>query len=325
MRRRLLYHSSMHSGSAHPLHGIRRLSGLTRLNALYALVAPGFRWGEVFKKLIPASRPKFHVKMIIHHLNNVPLVSGQVFIKWHLKDSVHMRARGKSPKVPIKNHKVIWNYEFSCFLSMKIDKHQHLSESWIIFEVNQESSELSGASHQLVLGKVDINLAEYAGLSKETECYLLQNSKVNSLLRISISMEQIGGSTNYIINPPQKKQMFYGIADLMSKHNNMNQEKSMRHLDDLSLKKLRNPEFFMYEDNMVANMPYLFDTFHSFEIIENIFNEKDKWLGNPKKNPITKEILDNDKREIKTAQDWEIKELEYGVCWSLNRSSDKLY
>lgn len=94
----------------------------------------------MFKKLIPASRPKFHVKMIIHHLNNVPLVSGQVFIKWHLKDSVHMRARGKSPKVPIKNHKVIWNYEFSCFLSMKIDKHQHLSESWIIFEVNQESS-----------------------------------------------------------------------------------------------------------------------------------------------------------------------------------------
>ncbi|KAG5519620.1 hypothetical protein PMAC_001775 [Pneumocystis sp. 'macacae'] len=275
MRRRLLYHSFMHSGSARPLHGVHRLPGLTRLNALYALLAPTFRWADVFKRLIPASRPKFHVKMTIHHLNNVPLVSGQ---------------------------------------------------------------ELNGAGHQLLLGKVGINLAEYAGLSRGTECYLLQNSKVNSLLRISISMEQIGGNTNYIINPPQKKQMFYGIADLMSKHNNTNQEKS--HLNDISLKKMRNPEFFIYEDNMIANMPYLFDTFHSLEIIENIFNGKDKWLRDSyvitnqrqhnnnhisKKNSIAKDILDDNKREIKTAQDWEIKELEYGVCWSLNKSLDKSY
>ncbi|KAG4302820.1 hypothetical protein PCK1_000980 [Pneumocystis canis] len=70
----------------------------------------------MFKLFIPSSRPRFHVKMMIHDLINVPL-------------------------------------------------------------------ELKYANHQLVLGKVGINLAEYVGLSKETGSYLLQNSKVNSLLK----------------------------------------------------------------------------------------------------------------------------------------------
>ncbi|KAG5437557.1 hypothetical protein PCANB_000985 [Pneumocystis canis] len=284
----------------------------------------------MFKLLIPASRPRFHVKMMVHDLINVPFVSGQIFIKWHLKDSIPLNTHGRLPKVPIKNHKVIWNHEFSCFLSMKINKHQHLSESWIIFEVNQE---LKCASHQLVLGKVGINLAEYVGLSKETGCYLLQNSKVNSLLKISISMQQIGGSMNYVINPPQKKQMFYGIADLMSKHT---------YLDDTSSKKSPSSEIFAYNDFMMLNESYFFDAFHSFEIIESIFNGKDKWLeksnnirngkqyednNNSKGDFKTiKNIMDMDKKsEIKMAQEWEIKELEYGVSWSLNRNLNKSY
>ncbi|KAG4306095.1 hypothetical protein PORY_000083 [Pneumocystis oryctolagi] len=284
---------------------------------------------DMFKLLIPAARAKFHVKMTIHHLSNVPLVSGQVFIKWHLKDSVRMRDRGRSPKVPIKDHKVVWDYEFSYFLSMKIGKHQRLSESWIILEVNQE---LRCASHQLVLGKVDINLSDYVGLSKETESYLLQNSKVNSLLKVSISMEQIGGSTNYIVDPPQKKQMFYGIADLMSKHNSETQKKD--YLNDIDFEKSKDSEFLIYKDDII-NKPYLFDTFHSFEIIESIFSGRDKLTksytisnerqyedNDDRENGFAsiKDTLNSDEKEIKIAQDWETKELEYGVCWSLNKN-----
>ncbi|KTW31505.1 hypothetical protein T552_00147 [Pneumocystis carinii B80] len=279
-------------------------------------------------------RPKFHIKITIHNLINVPLVSGQMFIKWYLKDSISTKTRGKSQKVPIKNHKVTWDHDISCIISMKIGKHQRLSESWMIFEVNQE---LRCASHQLVIGRVEINLAEYVGLSKETGCYLLQNSKVNSLLKISISIEQICGNTDYIINPPQKKQMFYGIVDLMSKHNTPNQEKN--NLDNLSPRKLKDLDSFIHEQDAMTNEPYLLDVFNSFDIIENIFNEKDELLmelqhkneeswdsDDSKKNTkIIQELKRNKKKEIKIAQEWEIKELKYGISWSLNKNSNKSY
>ncbi|QSL65402.1 hypothetical protein MERGE_002712 [Pneumocystis wakefieldiae] len=111
----------------------------------------------------------------------------------------------------------------------------------------------------------------------------------------------------------------------MSKHNVPDKEKN--HLDNLSPRKLKDFSPNIHEEDIVTNEPYLLDVFNSFDIIENIFNEKNEWLmelqhknerscdsDDSKKNTkIIQEIKRNQKKEIEIAQEWEIKELKYGT------------
>lgn len=69
-----------------------------------------------------------------------------------------------------------------------------LQEQLIVFEVNQE---YSGARERIILGTIKLNLAEYAGVQRETRRYLMQDSKINSTIKITIAMKQVGGDTHY--------------------------------------------------------------------------------------------------------------------------------
>jgi len=62
-------------------------------------------------------------------LNNVPLVSGSSFVKWHLASSSAAEHRGKTPKVEIKDHRVQWNYEKKLSVRLTIDKTSMLQSS----------------------------------------------------------------------------------------------------------------------------------------------------------------------------------------------------
>jgi len=52
-------------------------------------------------------RIRFNLSLTIHDLNNVPLVSGTSFIKWHLPSSTAAEHRGRTPKCAIKDHRVL--------------------------------------------------------------------------------------------------------------------------------------------------------------------------------------------------------------------------
>ncbi|KAF2199112.1 hypothetical protein GQ43DRAFT_399486 [Delitschia confertaspora ATCC 74209] len=167
-------------------------------------------------------RPKFDLHLKILDLNNVPLVSGISFIKWHLPHSTAAEHRGRTEKCLIKDHKVAYDYEKTVPVRLIIDKNGMLQESWIVFEVLQEYS-AGGRGERITLGNVKLNLAEYVEQSdlvdgEEGICrrYLMQESKINSTLKISIYMKQTEGDKNFIAPPLKTAQVFSGIAGIVS-------------------------------------------------------------------------------------------------------------
>ena len=112
---------------------------------------------------------------------------------------------------------------------MTIDKNQTLQACDIHFEILQEYHE--GARGRVVLGTVKLNLAEYTErpdmTDREREIeqdedggivrrYLMQDSKINSTLKIGINMKQTEGDTNFIAPPLKSAMVFGGIAGIMA-------------------------------------------------------------------------------------------------------------
>ncbi|KAJ4298649.1 hypothetical protein N0V88_003680 [Collariella sp. IMI 366227] len=229
-----------------------------------------------------ARKPKFDVHLRISDLNNVPLVSGVSLIKWHLPHSIHREHRGQTPKCPILNHRVEYNYSRVVPVRIAIDRNNNLSECHIEFDVVQEFSAggLAGAAgrdEKITLGTIRLNLSEYVEESEgvlrdgttaaairesmtspgskfshhrkrsslsnvmpapTTEPsprssrdeerpssdvqdgvvrrYLMQDSKINSTLKISILMVQVDGERNYVAPPPKSGAVFGGIAGFVA-------------------------------------------------------------------------------------------------------------
>ncbi|KAJ4360937.1 uncharacterized protein N0V89_001506 [Didymosphaeria variabile] len=170
-------------------------------------------------------RPKFELHLKIIDLNNVPLVSGNSFVKWHLPHSTAAEHRGRTEKRPIKDHKVSYDYESKQSVKMVVDKSGMLQESFIEFEVVQEYSG-GGKGERITLGNVKLNLAEYVEQSEMnrtegdepgvTRRYLMQNSKINSTLKISIFLRQVEGDRNFVAPALKTAQVFSGIAGIVS-------------------------------------------------------------------------------------------------------------
>lgn len=83
---------------------------------------------------------------------------------------------------------------------MTIERDQTLHECEIQFEVIQEFSSGVHAEKNL-LGRVKLNLCEYVDKSDDDEGivrrYLMQDSKINSTLKIGISVQQMEGDRNF--------------------------------------------------------------------------------------------------------------------------------
>lgn len=109
---------------------------------------------------------------------------------------------------------------------MVVDKNGMLQESFMEFEVIQEYT--GGVKpERITLGNVKLNLAEYVEQSEMnraaegeepgvTRRYLMQNSKINSTLKISIFMSQIEGDRNFVAPALKTAQVFSGIAGIVS-------------------------------------------------------------------------------------------------------------
>jgi hypothetical protein len=202
-----------------------------------------------YKKLIHASQPKFDLILKIVDLNNIPLVVGTAFVKWHLPSSTAAEHRGRTERSPITDHKCTWDYTKELAIRMTIDKSLLLSETEIHFEILQEYSE--GARHgRVVLGQVKLNLAEYADrshLDNEstlldpddegiTRRYLMQQSKINSTLKIGIQLKQLDGDTNFTTPPLKTAMVFGGIAGIVSAEAGTEDNEGMGHVPTITSK-----------------------------------------------------------------------------------------
>lgn len=101
-----------------------------------------------------------------------------------------------------------------------MDKANMLQECLVNFEVVQDYSS-GGRGEKITLGNVSLNLSEYVEMQGEdgedgiTRRYLMQESKINSTLKIGISMHQTDGERNFIAPPLKTAAVFGGIAGIM--------------------------------------------------------------------------------------------------------------
>lgn len=177
-------------------------------------------------------RVRFDLQLRILDLNNVPLVSGTSFIKWHLPSSTAAEHRGKTNKCVIRDHRVEYGYEKRVQVRLTVGKDGMLQECQVNFEILQEYS-AGGRGERIRLGDVKLNLAEYAESSDPqspsspgpgggnegdegiVRRYLMQDSKINSTLKIGIYMRHIEGTREYFSPPLRTAPVFGGIAGII--------------------------------------------------------------------------------------------------------------
>ncbi|KAF2455836.1 N-terminal C2 in EEIG1 and EHBP1 proteins-domain-containing protein [Lineolata rhizophorae] len=250
-------------------------------------------------------RPKFDLIIRIIDLNNVPLVSGTSFVKWHLPHSTSAEHRGRTDKRPIKDHKVVYDYCRSLSVRLTIEgKTRNLLEQFIHFEVVQEYSSGGRGPERIALGHVKLNLAEYveaselevqgrsglavggavnAGTNDEGEeaegvvrRYLMQDSKINSTLKVGIFMRQVDGDREYITPPLRTAPVFGGIAGIMA--GEQGDTEDVGHIPSLSNKSRELGELQdMYRRTLTASWAAQPGELKADECIEDIFAGGDGW------------------------------------------------
>lgn len=182
-------------------------------------------------------RVRFDLTLKILDLNNVPLVSGTSFIKWHLPSSSSAEHRGRSERCLIKDHRVEYNYEKRMQVRLSVGKDGMLQECSVNFEILQEYS-AGGRGERIRLGDLKLNLAEYVEASENPATpsspggganatgegnteegvvrrYLMQDSKINSTLKLSILMLHTSGPRDYYAPPLRTAPVFGGIAGII--------------------------------------------------------------------------------------------------------------
>ncbi|QDS73716.1 hypothetical protein FKW77_003519 [Venturia effusa] len=167
-------------------------------------------------------RPKFDLHLKIVDLNNIPYISGSSFVKWHLPHSASAEHHGQTEKYQIREHRVQYHHESVIPIKMVVDKNGMLSESMLYLEVLHEIK-TQGKPERLTLGNLKLNLAEYvdadeADGNEDGVCrrYLMQDSKINSTIKICISMRQTEGDRNYSAPPLRVAPVFSGIAGIVA-------------------------------------------------------------------------------------------------------------
>ncbi|KFZ05264.1 hypothetical protein V501_08511 [Pseudogymnoascus sp. VKM F-4519 (FW-2642)] len=233
--------------------------------------------------LINKSRkPKFELILQIIDLNNVPLVAGQSYVKWHLPMSTAAEHRGVTTKAPIKEHKVTWEYERSLVVRLSMDKTNLLQECFIEFEVIQDYN--GGArGEKITIGRVRLNLAEYADIHDEegevmVRRYLMQDSKINSTVKIGIGMSQVDGDRNFIAPPLRTAAVFEGFTGVMA----VEQEKDKAgYTSAVGINKELAELQDMYRQTLAASWLCGKGTLAADACIEDIFNGGDGWGNKP--------------------------------------------
>ncbi|KAI7330485.1 hypothetical protein KC315_g5656 [Hortaea werneckii] len=202
---------------------------------------------------IPKSRRvRFALTLHILDLNNVPLVSGSAFVKWDLSHSASAENRGRTPRCAIKDHRVLFSYSKSLLVRLTVGRDGVLEECPMHFEILQEYS-AGGKVERITLGYVQCNLAEYVEASEALSSssaapptmgsvggssshqhgqgresidnaggelgvvrrYLMQDSKINSTLKLGIYMRHTEGTRDFYAPPLRSAPVFGGIAGII--------------------------------------------------------------------------------------------------------------
>ncbi|KAL1900709.1 hypothetical protein Cpir12675_000843 [Ceratocystis pirilliformis] len=253
-------------------------------------------------------QPRFELHLKIYDLNNVPLVAGWSLIKWHIVHSIHAEHRGATERRAIANHRVHYSYsKLVGNVRIPIDKSLRLSECWLELEVLQEYSSGGLRDEKVPLGKVRVNLGEFveesmnmdiqllsrrrpaamassaAGSSLSSQYdvqdgiirrYLLQDSKINSTLKIGVLMVQVDGDRNYSAPPLKTAPVFGGLAGVFV--GEAPDQEDGNKVPMIASNKARDvAEVDLYRSMLIASWNCPLDELRADEAIEDIFHQGD--------------------------------------------------
>jgi hypothetical protein len=177
-----------------------------------------------------SSRPKFLYTLIIADIHNIPKPSGSCYVQWRILNTLPS-IRGRTSTAHIKDYKAVWKYAEEGIVKLST-KATQLQPKWIELEVyivtkhhqtSKSGEELGSSREKSFLGKVHINLAEFAGLDgTQTMRYLLKDSRVNAVLNVEIGMTLVKGDINdYIVPPMRSKGLTNVFGDSMYESSSM--------------------------------------------------------------------------------------------------------
>ncbi|OJI90214.1 hypothetical protein ASPTUDRAFT_114290, partial [Aspergillus tubingensis CBS 134.48] len=186
---------------------------------------------------------------------------------------------GHTDKAIIIDHRAYWNYEKVLQVRLTIDRNQTLHECELYFEVIQEFAS-GGNSEKNLLGRIRLNLSEYVDKSDDDEGivrrYLMQDSKINSTLKVGIATRQVEGDRNYITPPLKSAMVFGGIAGVVSseqgEHDDLGRLPSIntqsREVTDMQ---------DMYRRTLAASWNSRADDLPADKLIEELFSGSISW------------------------------------------------
>ncbi|KAI8826660.1 N-terminal C2 in EEIG1 and EHBP1 proteins-domain-containing protein [Fimicolochytrium jonesii] len=137
-----------------------------------------------------ARKVKFEATCVVHDLTNLPYVSGLYYVKWKLK-----MKEGSSQKCTVKDHTVTFDTPIPLQPTLIIGKDGVLLPCELILYIRQTGVNAGKGSEDV--GRVVVNLAEFGAERERTRRYLLQDSRVNSILRITVKMQLVKGDPTY--------------------------------------------------------------------------------------------------------------------------------
>ncbi|KAH0497357.1 hypothetical protein TgHK011_004669 [Trichoderma gracile] len=219
-------------------------------------------------------KPRFDLHLKIFDLNNVPLVSGTSFIKWHLPHSMHAEHRGRTAKAAIANHRVEYNFS-------KINLAEFVEESETLLRDpaspptsrrRNNSAGLSPTSARDLKLSDEIQRECEDGIVRR---YLMQDSKVNSTLKVSILLIQVDGERNFIAPPLKTAPVFGGIVGFMAPE--QNEDEVLGPLPNLSKNRDVAEVQDLYRRTLAASWTRQPSELPTDECIEDIFAGGNGW------------------------------------------------
>jgi len=173
---------------------------------------------------------------VIAELANIPMVNGYVFVKWKLLsggDNAGVTARSlpffsfsffvlnlsSAVRTKIQKHTVVWTHEVVMEITMNTVKETAVLQSCLAqfsvrlvcrspkFPTSAHNSlpfhldrfqETNGGKDFDKIGKVQVDLAEYAGSKPTTRKFLLLESRLNSTLEVCASFKMTAANKRSI-------------------------------------------------------------------------------------------------------------------------------
>lgn len=176
--------------------------------------------------MFSTKKPKFKLDFNIKELSNIPHTTGYCYVDVFVQDghgglraalslwkpvkddsngtesklstSGHVHVRTSKRK--IHNFRCLFNYNVSCNLRFPYKKKDNMiGNKYLLLKVyymGEKSSKFEGNQE---LGRVELNLAEYLNFSGPvTAKYLLQDSKVNSILSFSVGLSELPSDFEFL-------------------------------------------------------------------------------------------------------------------------------